>query len=197
MAKNPTKVFLQVATLAIAMCLIGCSKYYIPATTPLPTTPPPADQARIYFMKPGGSMGKAEAFVLQEDKVIGYLSNRQVFYVDLPAGEYLFMSVTSNTSGLQANLAGGKTYYVRLFSAPGVMSVMLGGSEDLHMVPLEPGTEPWESRHEWIENGQLIELNMEKALQWEAKYAEKNLQRLENFRAGKDELKILAPEHGE
>ena len=197
MVKNPTKLILQVAALAAAMCLLGCSKYYVPATTPLPTTPPPADTARVFFVKPGGSWGKAEAFVLKEDQVIGYLANRQAFFVDLPAGEHLFMSVTSNSSGIQANLAGGKTYYVRLFSTPGVMSVMLGGSEDLHMVPIEPGTEQWDSRHEWVEGAQLVELNLDKAEKWEAKYAEKNAQRLENFRSGKDELKILAPEHGE
>jgi hypothetical protein len=129
--------------------------------------------------------------------VIGYLQNRQVFYVDVPAGEHLFMCVTSNADAIKANLAGGKTYYVRLFSTPGAMSIMLGGSENMYMEPIAPGTEGWDKRIEWIDGATLVEKNPEKCADWEEEYADRNAERLANFKSGKAEAKVMGPEAGE
>jgi len=193
------KSIVKVGALALLLALLatGCGAYFIVSTTPRPTTPPSADMARVYFVKPGGSFGNAQGFVLLEDKVIGYLQNRQVFYVELPPGEHLFMSVTSNTDGIKANLAGGKTYYVRLFSTPGAMSMMMGGSENMYMEPIAPGTEGWDKRWEWIDGATLVEMNEEKVVGWEAKYAAKNTERLDNFRSGQSVAKPMTPEMGE
>jgi hypothetical protein len=197
MSKVLCKSLVLCVVFLAGVLVIGCAKYYIPVTTPRPVASPPVDQARVYFVKPGGSWGKASVFILQEDKAIGYLENRQVFYVDVPAGQHIFMSVTSNTEGLEANLEGGKTYYVRLFSTPSAMSTMVGGSEDLHMLPIEPGTEQWDQRLIWLDGAQLVKLNKSKAAEWEAKYAERNLERLANFRSGEGELKKIEPQFGE
>jgi hypothetical protein len=184
--------------LATGLLATACGPgYNIPVNTPRPSTGPAEDMARVYFMKPGGSWGGAEVFITQEEKVIGYLTNRQVFYVDVTPGKHFFMSVSSNTDGVDAEVAGGKTYYVRLFSAPGAMSIMLGGSEDMYVVPIAPGTEEWDKRLEWVDGGQLVEMNPEKCGAWEAKYLKKNQERLANFRAGKDEFKILTADQGE
>jgi hypothetical protein len=192
------RAFVGVLVFVLAsLCVAGCAGYNIASTTPRPTAAPAADQARVYFMKPGGSFGNAQGFVLLEDKVIGYLLNRQVFYVDVPAGEHMFMSVTSNADGLKANLAGGKTYYVRLFSTPGAMSMMVGGSENMYMAPITPGTEEWNKRMEWLDGARLVEMNQAKCAQWEAKYAAKNAERLANFKSGAAEAKVLTPEAGE
>jgi hypothetical protein len=183
--------------LFVGILVVGCAGYNIPVKTPKPTVAPPADQARVYFIKPGGSWGKASVFILKEDKAIGYLENRQVFYIDVPAGQHIFMSVTSNTEGIEANLEGGKTYYVRLFSTPSAMSTMVGGSEDLHMAPIEPDTEQWDMRLEWVDGAVLVEKNKAKVAEWEAKYAERNAERLANFRSGAAELKKIEPHFGE
>ena len=142
-------------------------------------------------------MGSATVYVLKEDKVIGYLENRKLFFVEVPAGEHLFMSVTSNTEGLKASLAGGKTYYVRLFSTPGAMSMLAGGSENLYMEPIVPGTEQWEKRLEWIDGNQLVTVNPGPASEWEVKYAAENAERLAKFRSGEADAKSLSPEQGE
>jgi hypothetical protein len=197
MSKVLCKSLMVSMVLFVGMLVVGCAKYYVPVTTPRPTASPSADQARVYFVKPGGSWGKANVFILQEDKAIGYLENRQVFYVDVPAGQHLFMSVSSNTEGIDANLEGGKTYYIRLFSTPSAMSTMVGGSEDLHMAPIEPGTEQWENRIVWIDGAALVKMNKAKVGEWEAKYAERNAERLENFRSGEAELKKIEPQFGE
>jgi hypothetical protein len=175
----------------------GCTKPYLVVNTPVPSQPPPPDKARIYFVKPGGSMGTANTYILLEDKVVGYLENRKVFYLELPPGEHFFMSVTSNAEGLRTNLAGGKTYYVRIFSHPGAMSLLVGGSEDMRLEPIVPGGEQWPMRHEWILGNQLITVNEEVARKWEARYADRNAERLHKFKSGEAEFKTLSPEQGE
>ncbi len=185
------------AFLALGLFAIGCAKPFLKATAPRPNTPPPADTARIFFIKPGGSMGAAFTYILEDTKVVGYLQNRTVFYLDVPAGEHFFMSVTSNTEGLKAGLAGGKTYYVRVYSAPGAKAFFGGGSENLYMEPIVPGSEGWDKRMEWVDGNQLITVNPPVAQKWEIKYASNNADRLEEFRSGAKEAKLLGPEQGE
>lgn len=197
MKRAVNSIHVIAAIVAFGLLSVGCTKAYLPVTTPRPTTAPPPDQARIYFMKPGGSMQAALTYILEDDKVIGYLENRKVFYVDVPAGEHFFMSVTSNTDGLKASLAGGKTYYVRVFSAPGAKSLLVGGSENLYLEPIVPGGEGWDKRMEWLDGNQLITVNPPVAAKWQAKYAAKNAERLANFRSGAAEAKVLGPEQGE
>lgn len=191
------KLAVASVALSMAICLLSCAGYNVPSTAPIPTTAPAADVARIWFVKPGGSLDKAEAFVFQGEEVIGYLQNRQMFYVEVPAGKYIFMSVTSNASGVEANVAGGKTYYIKLVSAPSAASILVGGSENLFMAPLKPGDDQWDDRHEWINKCRLMDLNHEKVGAWEEKYAERNAKRLAAFESGESEMKILAPEDGE
>ena len=191
-------IYAVVATVLLGLSLGGCgTKPYLVVNTPRPTTAPPPNMARIYFMKPGGSMQKAYTMILENEKVVGYLQNRTVFYLDVPAGEHFFMSVSSITEGLKASLAGGKTYYVRLYSSPGAKSLLLGGSEDVHMEPLVPGTEGWDQRLIWVDGATLITVNPEYAAKWEMRNAANNAERLEKFRSGEAEAKLLGPEQGE
>lgn len=192
-----SRIILLAAMTVAALLGTGCAKPYLPVNTPRPSAAPPADTARIYFVKPGGSMGDAWVYLLQEDKVVGYLVNRKVFYLDVPAGKHFFMSVTSNAEGLDADLAGGKTYYVRLFSTPGAMSLLGGGSENIYMEPIVPGTEGWDKRMEWVDGNQLITINPPVAAKWEARYAAKNAERLAKFKSGEATAKILSPDQGE
>jgi hypothetical protein len=192
-----TKASIVLFVAVCSLIAVGCAKPYLPVSTPRPTAAPAADKARIYFIKPGGSMQAALTYILKDDKVVGYLENRKVFYLDLPAGEHFFMSVTSNTDGLKATLAGGKTYYVRVFSAPGAKSMLVGGSENLYMEPIVPGSESWGKRIEWVDGNQLITVNPPIAAKWEAKYAAKNAERLANFKSGAAEAKVLTADQGE
>ena len=196
---NKAFVFIRtlVALVALGTLTTGCAKPFVKVATPRPAAAPSEDQARIYFVKPGGSMQSAYTYILEDDKVVGYLQNRTVFYLDVPAGEHFFMSVTSNTDGLKASLEGGKTYYVRLFSTPGAKSLLGGGSENLYINPLVPGGEGWDKRMEWVDGNQLITVNPPVAKKWETKYAAKNAERLENFRSGAAEAKTLGPDQGE
>lgn len=198
MKKSIVTKFIILSFIALAMLAVGCARPYLPVAQPRPTAAPSADTARIYFVKPGGSMQAALTYILKDDKVVGYLENRKLFYLDLPAGDHFFMSVTSNTDGLKASLAGGKTYYVRVFSAPGAKSLLVGGSsENLYFEPIVPGTEGWDKRYEWIDGNQLITVNPPVAAKWEAKYAAKNAERLANFRSGAAQAKVLSADQGE
>ena len=196
MSRNLKTIF-TIIGLLVALTVAGCAGYNRPASYAKPTTAPPADTARIFFIKPGGSMGNAEVFILEEDKVVGYLQNRQCFFVDVPAGEHLYMSVTSNADGLKATVDGGKTYYVRLFSTPGAMSLMMGGSENIFIAAIERDGEMWDKRAEYLDGCRLMEMNPEKVAKWEANYAERNTERLTNFKSGAAESKTMGPEDGE
>ena len=110
---------------------------------------------------------------------------------DLPA-------IALAADAVRDRLHGDKTYYVRLFSTPSALSTMVpGGSEDLHMAPIEPGTEQWDKRLEWLDGATLVEMNQEMAADWAKKYAERNAERLENFRSGEAEMKKIEPHFGE
>lgn len=193
---------LSILFVAAALFTYGCgTDYYIIAKKPLPSNGPSPDKARVFFVKPdeGGLSGDDAAFVLNKNKVIGYLESRQVFYVDLLPGEHVFMSVPqrANTDGIKASLTGGKTYYVKLYSTSTAASFWLGASQNVYMEPIGPGTKDWSKRGKWIGGCKLVEMNPEEISAWETKFAEKNAKRLANFMTGEAMLKPLTPEMGE
>ncbi len=176
--------------LLLAAVSLGCGSMNRPVANPQPDSGPGPDQARIYFtlsqVFPGG-----QAFVLQRDELIGYVRNRQYFYVDVPAGPHLFMLVSENTEGLKGNFDGGKTYYVHLFVTPGF------GSTRVYWKPMAPGEENWDKRHEWIDACTRMELIPEKASAWEEKYAEANANRLAKYESGEIEVAEMGPQNAE
>lgn len=190
MSKRAGQLFM-VATLALAtIALSSCSKMYVVVDEPRPTAAPTADTARIYFMLPQGFPG-GRAWVLEADELIGYVQNRQYFMHEVPAGEHLFMLVSENTEGLKGQFEGGKTYYVRMFITPGVMGTRV------YWAMLEDGKENWDKRFEWLDGSRQVTLNSEKAKKWEAKYAEKNAERLTKYTTGEAEPVAFGPSAGE
>jgi hypothetical protein len=176
--------------IAVVASLAGCSKMYVRVNEPRPNAAPAADTARIYFMLPQGFPG-GRAWVLNQDKLIGYVQNRQYFMYEVPAGNQLFMLVSENTEGLQGQFEGGKTYYVRLFITPGVMSTRV------YWAVLEAGKENWDKRLEWVDRSQRVALNPGKGEKWEKKYAAKNAERLAKYTSGEAKPNTFAPEAGE
>jgi hypothetical protein len=178
----------------------GSAPYYVVVESPRQIVAPPANTARVYFIAKGGSgwAGKSEVFILRENRLIGYLQIGQMFIVDLPPGEHLFMSVTSNSEAVKATLAGGKTYYIQAFSTPGAASIMWGhASQNVHLQPVVPGSQEWLHHAEWIGESTCVTLNKEKAPKWEVKYAEKVADRLAKVKSGEIKAKVMTPEMGE
>ncbi|TPV96076.1 MAG: hypothetical protein B7733_06635 [Myxococcales bacterium FL481] len=171
-----------------AVLASGCAGLNQYAEGPEPAGPG-AGQARIYFVLAQGYPG-GRAFIVEEDKLIGFVSNRQYVVADVPAGEHLFMLISEQTEGVTGQFEAGKTYYMKMFITPGF------GSTRVYWTPLTATGEDQQAREKGLAASRRVELNQAKVPAWEAKYAEKNRRRAANFRAGKDEAKAIGPEHG-
>lgn len=171
-----------------AVVMGGCAGLSRYAKGPEPVGPG-AGQARIYFVLPQGFPG-GRAFIVEEDKLLGFVGNRQYVVVDVPAGEHLFMLISEQTEGAIGNFEAGKTYHFKMFITPGF------GSSRVYWTPLTATGEDAEARTKGLAVSKRVELNPAKAAKWEAKYAEKNRKRAANFRAGNDEAAKIGPEHG-
>ncbi|MCA9706932.1 MAG: hypothetical protein KDK70_13850 [Myxococcales bacterium] len=152
-------------------------------------TGPPEGSARVYFALPQG-FPSGQAYVVENTTLLGFVQNNQYFYVDVPAGEHLFMLISEQTEGIRGNFEAGKTYHLKLYITPGFMSTRV------YWTPLETTGEDAKTRVEDIEESRRVELNPDKVPKWEAKYADRNRKRVENFEAGEDDVTIIEPKHG-
>ncbi len=150
---------------------------------------PPAGHARVYFVLAQG-FPSGRAFVVENERLLGFVGNRQYFFIDAPAGEHLFMLISEQTEGVRGSFEAGKTYHMKLFITPGFMS------SRVYWSALEATGEDAAMRKKGIDACRRVELNPTKAASWERKYAEKNRTRVANFEAGKDEAKSIGPQHG-
>ena len=170
-----------IAVLAGLLVVTGCARMNRPSTVPTPDGAPPADTARVYFVMPV-VYPAGEVFVLHEQKLVGYLTNRQWFYMDVPAGKQMFMTVSENTTVVEGELEGGKSYWVKNFVTPGFAKTRV------YTAILQQGTEDWDARKEWLSSSKHMELVPESAAKWEAKYAKNNEKRQQDYEAGKYEV---------
>jgi hypothetical protein len=145
--------------------------------------------ARVYFVLAQGFPG-GQAYVVENETLLGFVRNNHYFHVDVPAGEHLFMLISEQTEGVRGNFEAGKTYHMKLYITPGLMGARV------YWTPLEATGEDATDRTEGIEQSKRVELNPEQAAKWNAKYAERNRKRVENFNAGKDEVTTIEPKHG-
>ena len=150
--------------------------------------------ARVYFINPGGPLGDNSIYILEETELIGYLENRKAAFVEVPEGEHFFISVASNVVGVLANLAGGKTYYLRLTAKPGPPTALGGETINTFIEPIVPGDEAWEKRHEWIHDAQLVALNQKRAASWNERWSVLNEERFMKFKQASRRIKSPIPE---
>ena len=197
MLKCACKFLVLIALILGGLWITGC-KYYVPAKGPRPTSPPPADRARVFFVKPDGEEdGGTATFLLKETKLIGCLENRKALYIEVPPGEHFFMSVSKNVDGVLADLAGGRTYYIQLISSRGMDTALGGVTENMALAPLVPGDEGWNMRHEWVARAELVTLDRNRGAKWEARKAAQNYERFDKFRRGEQQYAQLKRDHGE
>lgn len=176
--------------LVTPLVISGCAgqSYSRYTNSPISATPAPG-HARVYFVMSQG-FPKGRGFVLQEDKLIAVLTNRQYTLVDVPAGEHLFMLVSEQTKGLSGNFEAGKTYHVKMYVTPGLMK------SQVSWTPLNSSAEGLEKRQKGLAASTRVELDPSRATQWENKYAEKNRTRVSNFRSGQAKATQITPEDG-
>ncbi|MEM9458904.1 MAG: hypothetical protein AAGF11_32295 [Myxococcota bacterium] len=156
-----------------------------------PVAPGPAEgSARVYFVLEQRYPGAA-AYIVENETLLGYVRNAQYFYADVPAGEHLFMLISEQTEGVRGNFEAGKTYHLKLFVTPGFWQTRV------YWTPLEATGKDAKTRVEDVEDCRRVELDPDRAARWEAKYAERNKERVHNFEAGKDDVTTIEPKHGQ
>jgi hypothetical protein len=184
-----------VAVFALGCLLtIGCGPRMMQAaTTPRPTEAPAVETARVYFIAPTPRVPyqTGSAIIVDGDTLLGQITNRQVFYSDLPAGNHTLMALAQNTGGIAAALEGGKTYYVKLTFPPGFTS------NSVVFIPITPGTAEWDTRIAWLDTCTLIQYVPEGGAAWDAKNKARNAKRAVAFESGEARALPMAATDGE
>ncbi len=181
-------------SLAVLLGATACGGLMEKSTLPASSV---TEMARVYFVFPGHSVmgyGAGDAYITEETTLIGYITNRQAFHIDVAPGKHLFMSVKSNTDAVEIDAAAGKTYYVKVNAAPNPIPMQ---SPLIYLGAILPGTEEWDKRNEWLEAVRYLQYNPEKGESWEQKYFEKNQERVDNYRSGKAHAKSMSADQGE
>ncbi len=163
------------------------------STTPMPQTPPSANQARIVFVRPvqrAGPGGYAVS-VWADGSLVAFVRAGKRAFVDLPAGKHLLLAVAANGDVLEADLAPGKTYFVHTR----LVSYYMGSS--VFIDPMYQGHENWSQLQEWLDNTQLTELIPAEADEWTRRHASDNARRLERYESRPmADRKFIRPEFG-
>ncbi len=191
------KVVLAALLLGVNLLLLGgcgsgldVSKL---STTPMPQTPPSANQARIVFVRPvqrAGAGGYAVS-VWADGSLVAFVRAGKKAFVDLPAGKHLLLAVAANGDVLEADLAPGKTYFVHTR----LVSYYMGSS--VFIDPMHQGHENWPQLQGWLDNTQLTELIPVEAEEWTRRYASDNARRLERYKSRPiADRKYIRPEFG-
>ena len=158
---------------------------------PTPPKAPPEGMARVFFVFPATLGG---GYIVEGTKLLGQLDDMDYFVVDLPPGKHLFMAIAQNTDYVLADLAVGKTYYIRCYATPGF------GATRFFMIPTkaEPGNEEKrKKRSEWFTQCKQVELVHGEVAKWEEHYKNNNESKVQAYKDGKVEAKTLGPDDGE
>lgn len=190
---------LMVSSLLLGLALACSRGPSVPvarsASTPFPTAAPSADTARVYFVRPPVKAGPGHYAVTiwVDGQIAAFVRHGQMAYVDLRPGQHQFYGLAQNADVLEADLAGGKTYYIHVR----LVKFYMGGS-GVFLDAIVPGHENWSYRREWIAACKPVELNPPGAAEWHARHAADNNTRMERYRSRpQSEKKFLRPEQGD
>ncbi|MFQ5586377.1 MAG: hypothetical protein ACE5GF_06110, partial [Thermodesulfobacteriota bacterium] len=131
--------YLLVLVLFVTSCA-GSSKFMRPTQSLLS---PSEDKALVRIMRPSG-LGFAVNFnILDGEKVIGNsVAKSQFDYLTEP-GRHLFIAIAENNAFVEADLEGGKTYYLITQVKMGAWKARVG------LIPVTKGSEFWNKVKEY------------------------------------------------
>ena len=117
-------VFIGTALLYLVMVFIGCA-----TVMPAERLEAGANTAKVYFIMPestvtvtgfGAVTLGTKFFLWDNDKFISNIGSRDYFVSNFEAGIHYFMATAGdNWYIVKADLAAGKSYYIRVLSRPG------------------------------------------------------------------------------
>ncbi len=180
---------------AVAVVLLGTAACgparYLIVNEPKPATAPADGTARVYFVMPGSRL-KATAVITEETKSIGYVQNGTWFWVDVPAGQHIFLSANGgNVSALDATVEAGKSYFVKIFVTPGF------NANHVYMQGTCQADEDWANRQAWLDSWKQIKGNPEYMTAWDASKSDNMASYVAKVKGGEGDVKKMTAECGE
>jgi hypothetical protein len=118
-----------------------------PASGPITAA---ADSATVVFLRPWpgevlGDFNVAIAVLDQDGNWLGDAIARSLFSVQLPPGEHMFVSWSTNTAAIMATLSAGRVYYVELYGKASFV-----GEPETAMEALTPRNSDWKNLPDWL-----------------------------------------------
>jgi len=144
----------------------GSSKYMVRDETPEPATPPEG-KALIVFLRPGGYASGITFTVIDENgEFVGQTPAKgHVLHVTDP-GKHRYLVWAENTAVLEAEVAAGKVYFVRV--APRMGAWTARG----HLLALKPGGPDWDQVDEWLRDTTQWDVRPDLVERWKRDKAE-------------------------
>jgi hypothetical protein len=156
---DPMRTAAALLPLLLASCSLQVSSYMRDATPAAPAAAP--KDARVVVFRPSTFGGNTQFPIyeyLQDDgKLMGFAESGCYFEYRCPPGKHLFLTWGEGEAFIDADLAPGKTYYVRCFARFGVLAPRP------QFKPVVPGTEEWSKLDEELKDLKPRELDAAKA----------------------------------
>jgi hypothetical protein len=180
------------ATLPLALAACSTTGYMRDAT---PTPPPGPDEAKVIVYRIA-AFGGAENFPVYElrngsdGKLLGFTETDRYFEYRCPPGKHLFVTWGEGDAFIEAELEGGKTYFIRAYSKFGVLSARPG------FAPVGRNSEHWEEIEKVLPTLQCRELDPREAAEYELRKVDHLRKTIASYEEGKKKPRYLTPEDG-
>ncbi len=181
--------YLLIIVLFVTSCA-GSSQYMKPTES---LQSPTEDKALVRIMRPSG-LGFAVNFnILDGEKVIGNsVAKSQFDYLTEP-GRHLFIATAENKAFVEAELEGGKTYYLITQVKMGAWKARVG------LIPVTKGSEFWNKVEEYERALKRLEPDTVVLKNWEEANKAKIQKLISSYETvwkDKRDWPILSPEDG-
>ena len=138
----------------------GSSPYMKPSATMLTPT---KEKAVVRFMRPSGFGYAIDFNVWDGEKLVGNsVAKAQFDYLAVP-GRHIFVAVAENKTFLEAELEGGKVYYIITQVRMGAWKARVG------LVAVNRGSEFWDKVQEYERGLNKLQSDTEALKKWEDK----------------------------
>jgi len=167
----------------------GSSGYMVKAT---PTEGPAQGKAIVYFMRPSGYGRLTDFQIWDGTYFVGLSQAGSYFAYQCDPGKHLFLGIAENKVAIEADLEGGKSYYI------GTGARIGGMRPRMNFTPVTRNSELWDKVDEYKRSLNFIAVKEEERAKWEAAKRQEAQGLVDYYSqgAGKAEVYRLSKEDG-
>ncbi|MBI2899040.1 MAG: hypothetical protein HYY17_02575 [Planctomycetes bacterium] len=172
----------------VLACLCSCSSPYMRDAAP--TGPPGPDEVKIVVYRPGSIGGGAKFPVYVGDRLVGFAEHGAYFEHRCAPGKRLLLAWGENDAAIGAELAGGRTYYVRAVANFGFFEAQVG------FEPVAKDSDLAKRLDADLGACKCRELIPERGAQFEKEKRERVLKLIEVFERGEKKPRVMKADDG-